>query len=75
MAQYLVDNGSAYPYLEILDFGTNKRNDGGILIKNAIFVQYKGIYTEWKDLDDMLENNRETKASGKPPVYYVKVED
>lgn len=78
---YLNDGEQIIPYLQIIKFGENKQNNGGTVIKNAVYV--KELYsvlgeefteTLWRDLDDMIAYNAETLEETGEPVYYVLAE-
>lgn len=75
---YIKDGDNMIPYLEVLDFGENEQNPGGTPISNAVYVKelysvFGDTSTVWRDLDEMLRHNEETREDEGSPVYYVEV--
>lgn len=75
---YLKDGEKMIPYFEIIEFGENKSNNGGTIIKNAVYVkELYSIFGEeykeslWRDLDEMKAYNAEVLEETGEPVYYV----
>ena len=73
---YIKNEDTMIPYLEVLDFGEDKQNPDGTSISNAIYVKelnpvFGDASTLWRDLDEMLRHNQETRETEGSPVYYV----
>lgn len=75
---YLKDEEKMIPYFEVLDFGENMEiypdeiSENTVYVKELYSIMGEDLTSYWRDFDDMLEHNRETREESGYPVYYLK---